>query len=57
MVEYAAAGFARFTEHDLRAKAGSDSSSLERAAELLGDTVKTTKKHYRRGEEKVRPLR
>jgi len=39
MVEYAATGFERFTEHDLRAKAGSDSACLERAAELLGDTV------------------
>jgi hypothetical protein len=24
---------------------------------LLGDTAKTTKKHYRRAEQKVRPLR
>lgn len=57
MQAYALAGFERFTEHDLRAKSGSDASSVERAAELLGDTVKTTRKHYRRGEQKVRPLR
>jgi hypothetical protein len=30
MVEYAAAGFESFSERDLRAKAGLDSSSLER---------------------------
>lgn len=48
----------RFTEHDIRAKTGSDSDSDEDARKLLGhDNVGTTRKHYRRKEEVVRPLR
>jgi integrase len=48
----------RFTEHDLRAKAGSDAESLERARQLLGHAdAKMTQKTYRRAPEKVRPLR
>lgn len=40
---------ARFTEHDLRAKVGSDSDSLERARQLLGHAdAKITAKVYRR---------
>jgi integrase len=50
-------GGERFVEHDIRAKSGSDAESDERAAELLGDTVKTAQKHYRRGVSKVTPLR
>lgn len=48
----------RFTEHDLRAKCGSDAESLERARELLGHVdAKTTERFYRRKMERVRPLR
>lgn len=48
----------RFTEHDIRAKAGSDAESKERAQELLThDSVATTMRAYRRKAEKVRPLR
>lgn len=47
-----------FTEHDLRAKVGSDAESNERARELLThDSVKTTNRAYRRKPENVRPLR
>lgn len=48
----------RFTEHDLRAKVGSDSESLERARQLLGHAdAKITERVYRRKPEVVRPLR
>jgi uncharacterized membrane-anchored protein YhcB (DUF1043 family) len=46
----------RFAEHDLRAKAASD-TELDHAALLLThDDKKTTLKHYRRKAEMVRPL-
>jgi integrase len=48
----------RFTEHDLRAKCGSDAESLERARQLLGHAdAKITERVYRRKPEMVRPLR
>jgi integrase len=48
----------RFTEHDLRGKAGSDAETLERAQQLLGHAdAKITKRVYRRKPEIVRPLR
>ena len=47
----------RFRDHDIRAKAGSDSINLQQASELLGHAdKKTTERHYRRREQKVRPL-
>lgn len=46
----------RFTEHDLRAKSGSDAGSLEHARSLLAHTdFRTTQKHYRRAAERVQP--
>jgi integrase len=48
----------RFTEHDIRAKAGSDAESLERARQLLAHAdTKMTQRVYRRKPEVVRPLR
>jgi integrase len=47
-----------FTEHDLRAKVGSDASSLEHAQALLQHAdSRTTKRVYRRKAETVNPLR
>ena len=44
----------RFNDHDLRAKAGSDAESLERARQLLGhaDTA-ITQRVYRRKPERI----
>ena len=48
----------RFTEHDLRAKAGSDSESLELAQALLGHMdASTTKRVYRRRPERAKPVK
>ncbi len=48
----------RFTEHDLRAKCGSDAESLEHARALLAHAdSRTTAQIYRRKPERVRPLR
>lgn len=48
----------RFTEHDLRAKVGSDAASLEQARALLAHAdVRTTDRIYRRKAERVTPLR
>lgn len=48
----------RFTEHDLRAKVGSDAQSLEHARQLLTHAdSKTTNRIYRRKAEIVKPLR
>ncbi len=45
-----------FTEHDLRAKAGSDATSLEHAQQLLAHAdSRTTKRIYRRKPERVKP--
>jgi integrase len=47
-----------FTEHDLRAKAGSDAGSSERARSLLTHSdIKTTERIYRRKAEIIKPLR
>jgi integrase len=47
-----------FTEHDLRAKVGSDAESRERARALLGHAdERITERVYRRRPERVRPLR
>lgn len=47
---------ARFTEHDLRAKVGSDAESLERARALLAHAdARTTELVYRRKPERVKP--
>lgn len=55
---WAASGHERFWEHDIRGKTGSDSATDAAAQELLGhETAKTTRRHYRRGERKVTPLR
>lgn len=48
----------RFTEHDLRAKAGSDAESLEHAQALLAHaSPATTKRIYRRKAEVVAPVK
>lgn len=48
----------RFTEHDLRAKVGSDADSLDHARMLLSHaSTKTTERHYRRKAERVKPMR
>lgn len=48
----------RFTEHDLRAKTGSDLEDLAHAQKLLAhSSAKTTQKHYRRKPEIVLPAR
>lgn len=58
MNAYEAAGNARFWEHDIRGKTGSDASSDARAQELLGHaTMATTRKHYRRAPASVRPFK
>ena len=47
----------RFTDHDLRAKSGSD-TELEHAEKLLAHLDrKTTRRHYRRKPQKVRPIK
>lgn len=58
MRRYVESGGCRFTFHDLRAKAGSDKETLEGAAALLGhSTTETTKRVYRRGLTKARPVK
>lgn len=48
----------RFTEHDLRAKVGSDAESLERARQLLAHAdSKLTNRVYRRKPEVVKPTK
>ena len=47
----------RFTDHDLRAKSGSE-TDIEHAERLLAhNDRKTTHRQYRRKSEKVKPLR
>jgi integrase len=58
MNAYEAKGHARFWEHDIRGKTGSDASSVARAQELLGhDSQATTQRHYRRAPASVRPFK
>jgi integrase len=46
----------RFTEHDLRAKVGSDAESLERAKQLLAHSdSRMTERVYRRKPERIKP--
>jgi integrase len=46
----------RFTEHDLRAKVGSDAESLERARQLLAHAdTRMTARVYRRRPERIKP--
>ncbi len=46
----------RFTEHDLRAKVGSDAESLERARQLLAHAdARMTERVYRRKPERIKP--
>jgi len=48
----------RFTEHDIRAKVGSDAESLERARQLLAHVdSRTTNRIYRRKAEIIKPTR
>jgi integrase len=48
----------RFTEHDMRAKVGSDAETLERAKQLLAHSdAKLTQRVYRRRPEKIKPAR
>ena len=48
----------RFTEHDLRAKAGSDADTVEHAQQLLTHAdARTTERHYRRKPRRVQPLK
>ncbi len=48
----------RFTEHDLRAKVGSDAPSLERARQLLAHAdSKITERVYRRKPERIIPAK
>ncbi len=48
----------RFTEHDMRAKVGSDAETLERARALLAHAdARTTEAIYRRKPERVKPVR
>jgi integrase len=58
MADWVAAGNARFHEQDLRAATATAAESAERARELLDhESIRTTRRVYRRGVEKVRPLR
>lgn len=46
----------RFTEHDLRAKVGSDAENVERAKQLLSHSdARTTERIYRRKPERIKP--
>lgn len=58
MDAWVAAGGARFHEQDIRAASATAAESDERARELLDhENVRTTRRVYRRGEQKIRPLR
>ena len=58
MAQWIAAGGARFTEQDIRAATATAAESDERARELLDhESVRTTRRVYRRGTGKVTPLR
>jgi integrase len=47
-----------FTDHDIRAKSGSDAASLDDAQRMLAHSSSAvTKRHYRRKPERVKPLR
>ena len=47
----------RFTDHDIRAKTGSDIDEAHAVELLAHNGAKTTKRHYRKKKQVVRPLR
>ena len=58
MAKHLAAGYERFRENDIRAKAASDADDLETAQRLLAhDSLATTQRHYRRGVAKIVPIK
>lgn len=58
MQRYVDAGGTRFTFHDLRAKAGSDTASLADAQALLGHaSPETTKRVYKRNLTRAKPVK
>jgi len=58
MAKWVALGGAHFTEQDLRAASATAAETDERARELMDhESIRTTRRVYRRGEAKVRPLR
>ena len=58
MRKYAKGGGVRFTFHDLRAKSGTDSETIQKAYERLGhSSMSMTRRVYDRGVRKVDPLR
>ena len=58
MVKFAKAGSERFTEHDLRAKVGSDEESVAEAQKMLNhSSAEMTKKVYRRKGEVITPAK
>ena len=58
MAKHMAAGYNRFRENDIRAKAASDGEDLQRAQELLvHENATTTQRYYRRGVAKIVPIK
>jgi hypothetical protein len=58
MTQWKAMGGTPFWEHDVRAATASKSTDLQQASERLGHAkTSTTKRHYRRGNTRVSPLR
>ena len=58
MAKHIAAGYERFRENDIRAKAASDADDLHAAQKLLAhESAATTQRHYRRGVAKIVPLK
>lgn len=58
MVRFAAAGCDRFTEHDLRSKAGDDAEEAgQRGHRLLGNTEAQFRRAYQRRTQRVQPVR
>lgn len=58
MVQFAAAGYERFTEHDLRSKAGDDAEAAGQAGHrLLGNSEAQFRRAYQRRTQRVQPVR
>jgi integrase len=58
MARFAQAGHERFTEHDLRSKAGDDAEAAGRAGHrLLGNTEAQFRRAYQRRTQRVQPVR
>ncbi len=55
MAKWVADGNERFTEHDMRSRTANDAGTVGQAQEILGDGAAI--RIYRRGAQKVRPLR